>query len=514
MKRARNRGHIGWQHALALTALLFAGCAVGPVFRRPRVPTPPHYRRPAQRAAGETGVPARYRQRVVLGAGSAGQWWRLFHSPQLDALITRALDDNHTVAAAAEALAEARQGVTIAGAARYPQIDGSLGTGRQKYGAAFLGPEHFPPFTYFAAGVSVAYELDYVGATRDRIEEQRSLEQYRRSELAATRLVLSGEVASQAVTIASVRARIRALDGLLRADRTNVNLVREAVAAGSEPRLDVLAAKTQLASDATLLPALYQRLAVARHSLAALLGRAPADWRQRDPTLGELPLPRRVPVTVPSRLLRRRPDILAAQAQLRAATAAVGVATANLYPQIELSTSLGQQGLQPGQLFDASSAAWSLIAGLTAPLFEGGRLHAERRAALDVLHERADLYQQVVVNAFRQVADALDALQHDAQLRAAQARALSLARRRLVLERESYLAGNTGLLPVLDAERQRERAELGLLDAEQRQYLDTIRLLLAAGGRVTPQRSRGRSGPRLRRTHGQKGALEPAPSAQ
>ncbi|EQD63136.1 RND efflux system, outer membrane lipoprotein, NodT family, partial [mine drainage metagenome] len=140
---------------------------------------------------------------------------------------------------------------------------------------------------------------------------------------------------------------------MLRADRTNVELVREAVSAGSVPRLDVLTAKTQLAGDATLLPPLYQRLAMARHALAALLGRAPADWRQPDPTLGELTLPRRVPVTVPSRLLRRRPDILAAQAELRAATAAVGVATANLYPQIELSTSLGQQGLQPGQLFNA-----------------------------------------------------------------------------------------------------------------------------------------------------------------
>ena len=486
MKRSRNRGHIRWRHALALTALLFAGCAVGPVYRRPRVPTPPHYRPPARRAAGETAVPARYRQRTILGAGAAGRWWRLFHSPRLDALITRALADNHDVAAAQQALAEAREGVAIAGAARYPQIDGSLGTGRKKYGAAFLGPEYFPPFTYFEAGISVAYDLDYVGATRQRIEERRSLERYRRCELEATRLVLSGEVASQAVMIASTQAQIHAVNGLLRADRTNVELVREAVAAGSVPRLDVLTAKTQLAGDATLLPPLYQQLAVARHALAALLGRAPADWRQPDPTLGELTLPRRVPVTVPSRLLRRRPDILAAQAELRAATAAVGVATANLYPQIELSTSLGQQGLQPGQLFNASSAAWSLIAGLTTPLFDGGRLHAERRAALDVLHERADLYRQVVVNAFRQVADALDALQHDAQLRTAQARALSLSRKRLVLERESYLAGNTGLLPVLDAERQRERAQLGLLDAEQGQYLDTIRLLLAAGGRVAP----------------------------
>ena len=217
-----------------------------------------------------------------------------------------------------------------------------------------------------------------------------------------------------------------------------------------------------------------------------LLGQAPASWHSPEPVLTELTLPQQVPVSLPSRLLRRRPDIRAAEAQLHAASAAVGIATANLYPQITLSGSLSQEALRPQHLFDASSLAWSLIGGLTAPLFEGGKLQAQRRAALDVLHERADLYQQVVIVAFGQVADALDGLRHDAELRAAQARALELSRRRLTLERESYRAGNSGLLPVLDAQRQRARAELGLLGAEERQYLDTIRLLLAAGGRVGP----------------------------
>ena len=307
---------------------------------------------------------------------------------------------------------------------------------------------------------------------------------YRQSELHAARLVLSGEVASQAVTIAAARAEIRAAKGLLAEDRANVDLVRGAVAAGSVPRLDVLTARTQLASDQTLLPPLYQRLAVARHALAVLLGHPPATWTRPDPTLAELTLPRRVPVSVPSQLVHRRPDILAAQAQLHAATAAVGIATADLYPHIDLTASLTQAALRPSGLFGPGSTAWSLIAGVTEPLFDGGRLRARRRAALDVLHERAQAYQQVVLVAFRQVADALDALRYDADLVAAQAHARALSRSRLTLERESYRAGNTGLLPVLDAERQRERADLGLLRAEERQYLDTIRLLLAAAGPV------------------------------
>ena len=481
----RARIPLRWRACAAgVAALALTGCAVGPAFHRPPVPLEAHYRPPGELVRGEHPPHAPYRQHVTLRGGSAVRWWRLFRSPQLDALVRQALADNHDVAAARAALARAHELVTVGGAARFPQIGLNSGTGREKYGAEFLGPNAFAPFSYVAAGVSVDYLLDYIGKTRRTIEEARSFEQYQRSELAATRLVLTGEVVSQAVIVATTRAQIRAVRGLLAQDRANVALVRGAVAAGSEPRLDVLTAQTQLASDETLLPPLYQKLTTAEHALAVLLGRAPAAWREPELTLRRMTLPTRVPVSVPSELLKRRPDIQAAEAQLRAATAAVGVATANLYPQIMLSGTLSEEALRPQHLFDASSLAWSLIGGLTAPLFEGGKLHAERRAALDVLHERADLYQQVVVSAFGQVADALDALRHDAELRAAQARALELSRRRLALERASYRAGSSGLLPVLDAQRQRERAELGLLGAEQRQYLDTIRLLLAAGGRV------------------------------
>ncbi len=482
----RARNPLRWRPCAAgLATLALTGCAVGPTFHRPPVALGAHYRPPGELVRGEHPPRAPYRQRVTLGTGPAGRWWRLFRSPQLDALVRQALADNHDVAAARAALARAHELVTVGGAARFPQIGLNAGVGREKYGAEFLGPNAFAPFSYVAAGVSVDYLLDYIGKTRRTLQEARSFEQYQRSEFAATRLVLTGEVVSQVVIVATTRAQIRAVRGLLAQDRANLALVRGAVAAGSEPRLDVLTAQTQLASDETRLPPLYQQLTTAEHALAVLLGRAPASWREPELTLGQMTLPSRVPVSLPSQLLKRRPDIQAAEAQLRAATAAVGVATANLYPQIMLSGTLSQEALRPQHLFDASSLAWSLIGGLTAPLFEGGRLHAERRAALDVLHERADLYQQVVVSAFGQVADALDALRHDAELRAAQARALELSRRRLALERASYRAGSSGLLPVLDAQRQRERAELGLLGAEQHQYLDTIRLLLAAGGRVS-----------------------------
>jgi NodT family efflux transporter outer membrane factor (OMF) lipoprotein len=474
-----------------MAAALLGGCTVGPNFHRPTMPTPAAYRPPsdanpvdtaaaaAQRRAPPVGP---YAQRLELGATATPQWWALFGSAQLDELIRRALADNRNLAAAKATLAQARELVAAQTGQRYPQIGLLAGTGRQKYGAQFLGTFAVAPFTYEAVGASVRYVLDYDGAIARSIEEQKALEQFQRSELDAAQLTLTGDVASEAVIIASMRAQIEAAAQLLAEDRNNLHLVRTAFANGSVSRLDVLTARSQLASDQALLPPLYQRLAVARHALSVMLGRAPAAGSPPDLDLANLRLPSTVPVTVPSQLLRRRPDILAAEAQLHAATAAVGVATANLYPQIALSATLGQQALTPAKLFDASSAAWSLIAGLTQPLFDGGTLRAQRRAALDALHASADRYQQVVLDSFAQVANLLDALDHDAQLVAAEANARDTSEASLRLARQSYEAGNSGLLQVLDAQRQRQRAQLGFLQAQSHQYLDTVQLLLAVGG--------------------------------
>jgi NodT family efflux transporter outer membrane factor (OMF) lipoprotein len=259
--------------------------------------------------------------------------------------------------------------------------------------------------------------------------------------------------------------------------------VRTAFKNGSVSKTDVLTADSQLASDETLLPPLDHQLAVARHALAVLVGQTPADWSPPDFDLGEIKLPRELPVSLPSELIHHRPDILAAEAQLLAATAAVGIATANLYPQITLTASGGQQTLpSTWRLFDRSSSAWSLISGLTAPIFDGGTLRADRRAAIDELHASAERYQQTVLESFGQVADVLDALSQDARTLAAQTRALAVAQSSLELSRESYGAGNTGILQVLDAQRQRQQAQLGFVRAQAQQYLDTTQLFLALGG--------------------------------
>ncbi len=483
----------------ALCAALCA-CTVGPSFKRPSTPRPATYRSPGElrsaaapsSAASTARSEARtktadFAQQIILGSTPAERWWAEFRSPQLDRLIERAVADNHTLAAARATLSAAEELVKAAAGARYPQVALTGGTGRQKYGKEFLGPEFsVAPFSYVAVGAAVSYTLDYLGGVKRSVEQQRALAQFQKSEADAAYLALTGSVVSEALAAASARAQIGALSELIGEDRDNLKLVRTEFEDGSVSRVDVLTAESQLASDETLLPPVRQRLSVGQHALAVLIGQVPAGWRPPHLELSNLVLPRRVPVSLPSALVHRRPDILAAEAQLHAATAAVGIATANLYPQINLTATGGLQSLPFSQLFDASNFAWSLISGITAPVFEGGRLHAERRAAVDQLRASAQRYQQVVLESFGQVADLLDALSHDAELLAAQSNALAAAKSSVELARESYSAGNSGLLEVLDAQRELAAAELGLIRAEAEQYRDTAELDLALGGAAPP----------------------------
>jgi NodT family efflux transporter outer membrane factor (OMF) lipoprotein len=463
---------------LACAAL--CACTVGPTFKRPATPRPSAYLTPSETAAAQA---AGLTQHLALGGTPSARWWEQFDSPELDALITRAVADDHTLAAARARLAQARELVKAEAGARFPQVDLDGGVGRQKYGKEFLGSLFvLPPFSYTAVGATVSYTLDYVGGVARSVEQRRALAQYERSEVDATYLVLTGSVVTQAMDAASARAEIEAITQLIAEDRDTLKLVRTAYAAGSVSRVDVLTAQSQLASDETLLPPVRQRLAVAQHALAVLVGEPPASWTGRPVALSSLKLPPELPVSLPSQLVHRRPDILAAEAQLHAATAAVGIATARLYPQITLTATAGYQSVPFQQLFTASNGVWTLIAGITAPVFHGGALRAERRATIDELRASADRYQQVVLEAFGQVADLLDALDHDSQLIAAQSNALAAATSSVQLARDSYSAGNSGLLEVLDAERRRLAAQLGLVRAQARQYVDTAQLFLALGG--------------------------------
>jgi NodT family efflux transporter outer membrane factor (OMF) lipoprotein len=272
--------------------------------------------------------------------------------------------------------------------------------------------------------------------------------------LDAAYLALTGNVVIEAVDVAAIRGQQKAVSDTLEIDRENLSLVQRERKAGTVPDSDVITAESQLATDETQLPGLDQQLSVATHALAVLLGRAPGDWSPPNFDLATLTLPDRLPVSLPSELVHQRPDIQAAEARLHAASAQIGVATAQLYPSITLSGAVGAAGLDGGHLFDPAGLVWSVAAGLTQPIFDGGTRQADRRATLALFKAAAADYQQTVLQGFGQVADILQALAHDADLLVSQQHALDMATEAVRLQRIDYANGGIGILGMLDAQRQ------------------------------------------------------------
>lgn len=469
----------------AVAAALLAGCVSTTQFQRPAAPSVTQYDSgppTVELGGGDAGPTQRVTQR---SAEDAAPWWQGFKSPAIDALVAQALAANHTLAESSARVEQAQELAGAQGGTRLPRADLTAGVGRQKYGQQFLGDQFaVPPFSYFAVGPTVSYALDYTGGVGRGIERERSLAEYQGHQLAAARLAVSGHAVLQALEIASLQAQLATVDELLERDRETLRLVRAAYEAGSVSRLDVTSAESQLASDQTLVPPLRDALGRARHALALVLGAAPANSQIPTLDLAQITLPAELPIAVPSELARQRPDILSAESQLHAATAALGVAEANLYPHITLTANTSQQSVDPDHLFDRSRNAWGLSAGLVAPLFDGGALRAEKRAAAAAVKASAASYEQTVLSAFTQVADALQALSEDAEQMRAQSAAQATARETAELTRRAYEEGEIGVIQVLDAERRYQQARLGYVRALAARYRDTAELFLAVGASV------------------------------
>lgn len=457
------------------------GCTTGPRYVRPQDPTQTQYLPPESAQLAVNGAVAA--PHVTLGNGPPQRWWTLLGSADIDSLVIRALQNNQSLAAAEAHLAAAREHLRAANGAWYPQVDAAADTQRTRFGAPVLGPlaKDFPPFSAYAAGAEVSYNVDIFGGTRSRVEQSAASAQYEAAQLGAVALSVSGNVVIQALQIASFKAQIRVANRIVADDEHTLDLVRAANDAGAVSAMDVLSVQSQLDHDRTLLPPLHQELSAARDVLAVLLGVAPSDGKFTDVELDRLKLASDVPLVVPSELVRRRPDIGAAEAQLHEASATVGIATANLYPNVTITASLGGDGLLGG---GPSETAWNVLGGLTAPIFHGGALKAERRAALDEYRAAFATYQQTVLTAFGQVAAGLQALGNDADLLTAQQRALDSAGTSTTLTQGAYAAGNAGYLQVLDAERLHQQAQLGSVQATGQRYIDVVKLIMAAGGRT------------------------------
>jgi NodT family efflux transporter outer membrane factor (OMF) lipoprotein len=472
--------------ALVLAGALSA-CTVGPNFSRPAAPQTSRYVPADEVTPSNDAGPGAPRQTIAMGAKITADWWTLFRSPQIDDLVKAAIAGNRTLEGAKARLASAHEAVIAATGGLYPQVDMNAEVAREKLTPASFGLKpgsfHLPPnFNLYSVGPTASYSLDIFGGIHRLVEQRGALEDVQGYQLDAAYLALTGNTVQQAIQIGAIRAELQAVDDILKIDSANLDLVRKSRDAGVAPDSDVVIAESQLAGDETLRPPLEQQLSQVRHAIAVLIGRPPGDWSPPDVDLAALTLSGEVPVSLPSALVRQRPDILAAEAQLHAASATIGIATANLYPNITLSASATLAALQPSALFDKSSLMWSIAAGATAPIFHGGTLEAERRGAVDDFKGTLADYEQTVLTSFGQVADLLQALAHDAELLRTQQRALDSASNAVRLQRLGYSGGGTGVLPVLDAERQYQRARLGYVQAEAQRYQDTVQLFVAMGG--------------------------------
>lgn len=462
-----------WTVATGLTlALSLCACTVGPDFVRPAATDSTHYDADAEHALTDAGNGASHRPQS-LGGTMDEDWWRLLASPKLDQVMRKAVAGNLDLDAAEATMAQADEAVTAVRGGLGPQLDlGATGARQRAAGTSGIATSD----TY-AIGPHVSFDFDLFGGTKRRVEQQSALAEIQQHRYDAAYLAVTGDVATQALSLASARAQIEAVQTLLADDRKNLELVRAAHRYGGATQVDVALAASQLAQDETLLPPLAQQRDVARHALSVLAGKGPADWTPPDFDIADFTLPASLPLTLPSELARERPDILAAEAQLHASSAAIGVATADMYPHLTLSASFAQAGPGIGSL-------WGVAAGLSAPIFHGGTLKANRRASIDVHDASFAVYRQTVLTSLGQVADVLQAIRHDGEEYAAQQRALDAAALSLQLNRQGYRAGDIGLLQVLDAERSYQRALIGHIRAHTAQYLDVVQLSVALGGRA------------------------------
>ncbi len=469
-----------------LIAASLAGCAAGPDFRRPDSPAVTSYT--AGALPGETasapvagGVP----QRFASGGSIPSEWWSLFRSEPLGRLIRQALAESPTLAAAQATLRVAEENRRAQIGAFLPGVDGNASAVRQKPSGASVGRQgiDISPFTLYNASVSVSYALDLFGGERRELEALRAQVDYQRFQLEGAWLTLTANLVTTAVEEGALRARIRATREIVAAEEQQLELVERRFRLGGASRPDVLAQQAQVAQTRATLPPLEKQLAQARHRLAALAGRFPGEAGMLPEfDLDGLDLPRELPVSLPSSLVRQRPDIRAAEELLHAASARIGVATANLYPQLILTGGLGSEAGRFRDLFGAGTSVWNLGAGVLQPLFRGGELTARRRAAFAAYDQAEAQYRETVLRAFLDVADVLRALEMDAQTLKAQADAEAAARAALDLAREQFRLGAASYLTLLNAERQHQQARIGLVQAQAARYADTAALFQALGG--------------------------------
>ncbi len=472
---------------VASVVALVSGCAVGPDFGTPAPPSTQSYTRGAPPATTVSAGGAAGNPQTFATAGHAmPRWWTQFGSEPLNRLVDDALRRSPTVDAARAKLDEARQNyVAQAGATQWPSVDAKLsGTREQVDTTAFGLPANVPspgPFTLYNASVSVSYVLDVFGGNRRALEALRAQVDYQSYELEAARLTLAGNVVATVVRRASLARQVALTQQLADAQARQLRIVEARQAAGGVSVADVHAQRTLLAQTQASLPPLAAQRAQADHRLAILIGVPPAEADLPDMPLDALALPGTLPVTLPSTLARERPDIRAAEALLHQASANVGVAAANLYPRFAISAGAGSERTRIADIVSGLNV-WNVGLNLTQPLFHGGELRAKKHAAEAAYDAAFADYRQTVLQALQQVADAMRAVEQDAETLRSRDGAAREADASNAISAARYAAGGLSEFGLLDAQRQALQTALDRTRAQADRLADTAALFQALGG--------------------------------
>ena len=468
---------------LSLLFIALAGCTLGPDFVRPEVAADAGYSThnltTTARADIDAGGAA---QRLIAGMDIPGQWWTLFRSPELNALVEEALRANPDISAAQAALRQANEQVYVDQASLFPVLNGNLSKTRQKVSGTTSGTASSPILTLSSASLSVSYAPDVFGGTRRQIESSTAQAEYQRFQLEATYLTLSTNVFNTAVSLASLRDQIAATGQIIQLQSDQLDLLQAQRRLGAIADTDVLTQQTALAQTRATLAPLQKQLAQTRNQLMAYLGRFPNQDKGERFNLASLHLPQELPVSLPSAIVEQRPDVRSAQAQLHEASANIGVAVANQLPQFSITGSLGSTVASGSTLFSAGSGVWSLAGAIAQPLFDAGALEHRKRAAVAAYDQSAAQYRGTVLAAFQDVANVLRALEADAEALKQQVAAEQSAQASLALVQAQYRLGAVAYINLLTAQQTYQNTVLSRVQAQAVRYSDTAALFQALGG--------------------------------
>ena len=469
----------------ALSLSLTAGCAVGPNFKKPAPPDVADYTgSPLSNTVATDNLPGGEAQRFAKGGDISADWWTLFRCQPLNDLIDQSLAHNPDLKAAQAALTVAWENVLAQRGAYYPSVAASFSGSRQRQSGQIAPALNSNAFLYnlFTPQVSVAYVPDVFGLNRRTVESVQAQEQAVRFQMIATYTTLTSNVVVTAIQESSLQMQIEATRELIDSSSNAVKILQYQFAKGYAGRLDVAAQESQLAQVEATLPPLLKQLAQLRDLLAVLTGRFPSQEPGEKLDLSALQLPQELPVSLPAALVEQRPDVLQAEANLHDASAKIGIAIANRLPNIVLTANAGSSAAAMNQLFTSGTGFWALGATATAPIFQGGTLLHQERAAQAFYTQAAEQYRSTVLTAFQNVADTLTALEQDAEAVKSAAAAATAAAVTLDLARRQWQAGYAGYLALLSAEQADQQSRINLIQARANRFADTAALFQALGG--------------------------------